>query len=338
MRAFNFLGAVAGILGTTLTVALAVAAWASGEYAPQVVIAALGTVNIALAIICLLMFLRSEELSRDKLKLEPLVDAQGREITQFERAIKKIESDYCEAASALHSILDQLRDKMYDLGGVVEAIDRGDSVLDPVLRDHVRTNEMFYLFVVDIVKTSMDILTGGKCSVCIKFVFENEREILMLRTFMRDSNSYRERKIADLMATVYPYYDNTAFKEILDGKRNYYASDDLSSEKPYFNSNQNWREQYNSTLVCPIRILGLPENDNDGVYYSVLGFICVDNREGGLAKQICVQTLASVADSLYNHFLAYHKLTDLAWDVMDDGLSSAHPPEGHESASTDVSR
>jgi len=286
-------------------------------------IISLAAVNVTLAIVCVAVFLRSEALSRHNAELEPVAKIKDEKIAFLQSRIEAIASNHGEVADILHSIQDQLRDRVYELLATKLALDVGETPSETELVDLERTNEMFYLFVVNNIKTAMDTLTDDKCSVCIKMLVEGDQGILMLRTFMRDSSSYRERKVADTEAAEYPYFENTAFKEILSGDRNYYASNDLSAETTYINSNRNWRELYNSTLVCPIRMQLIPEEETDSVDYSVLGFLCVDNRRGGLAERVSVQTLASIADSLYNHFLVFSNIRDAIYQSSQTAAAEA---------------
>ncbi len=169
----------------------------------------------------------------------------------------------------------------------------------------------------------LDIMSGDKCAVCIKIldIDESPKDIIMVRTFMRDSSSYRERKSSDKSIYQYPYYENTAFKTILSrSPDSYYASDSLCTETTYVNANNKWQKFYNSTLVCPIRMELVDEMETQDTDYSILGFICVDNLKGGLNNRACIQLLASVSDSLYNHFLMFNTVRGAIFDAPADQL------------------
>ncbi|CAA0116787.1 Uncharacterised protein [Halioglobus japonicus] len=314
-QSLSFVFGLSSLIGLVLTAIVTLYTVFASNYAasPNVLILSLAAVNIALGVVCVTLFQISERANKENLALTPVISALEGEKQGLLDRIQSIKDMNAEIANITHSIQDQLRDRIYELNAQHEASVTGEEISTLEQVDISRTNEMFYLFLVDNIKRIYDILTGENCAVCIKFLeeFEADNEIY-LRTFMRDSGSYRIRKSSDRAIYSFPYHENTAFKQILssDPSNTYYASDNLSNEQTYVNLNSNWRAHYNATLVCPIQIEVLIEDYDESIAreFDVLGFICIDNMNGGLSNPTAVNILAGIADSLYNHFLLYNSL------------------------------
>lgn len=326
----EFVFGLSSLIGLVITVALTAYAIANQSYAPEAsaMIVSLGAINLILAILVVRSLMKVESAARELAQVEPLSREKTERIQKLEETLARSDRELDQIGSTIHNIQDQLRDRMHELLAVKESIDADDPPSTTELVDLHRTNEMFYLFVVNNLKTAMDILTGDNCAISIKLIAEGESGLLMLKTFMRDASSYRARKGADSSAVEYPYYENTAFYEIMSGEqRNYFASDNLSAETTYINSNRNWRKLYNATLVCPIRMQMIRDEETDSLDYSVIGFVCVDNMRGGLTKPASVEFLASVTDSLYNHFLLFTYISEAIGDGEADGDGATPTPQ-----------
>lgn len=152
--------------------------------------------------------------------------------------------------------------------------------------EHRRNSfRMFIIGMLTNIKEIFDILTFDEVSVCIKLLDKDEdKDEFLVKTFMRDSISYRVRSETENFLPEYPVHENTAFKNIMDpySPDSYYMCNDLENEKGYINANKNWRKSYNACLVVPIRILEKAKT------YSVLGFICVDNFKGNFDDKIAM--------------------------------------------------
>lgn len=316
----EYIFGLSSLIGLLISIGLTLYALFSGNYAPDAgaMLVSLGAVNVVLAIVVVGALLKAEEYWKRIGELGPLGQLQEEKIRSLSAQLVTQRDNGYEVARIIHNIQDQLRDRINELFQATEDIDNDDPPSIEELLDLQRTNEMFYLFLVDNLKIMMDALTGDKCAVTIKIVEASEGGVFMMRTFMRDAVSYRARKSADSSAAEYPYYENTAFREILSGpRRNFYVSDNLSGESTYSNSNPHWKRLYNATLVCPIRMQLNSETPTDRQEHSVLGFLCVDNLRGGLDRPDCVELLASVADSLFNHFLMLDHVTAAASAGLD---------------------
>jgi hypothetical protein len=180
----------------------------------------------------------------------------------------------------------------------------------------IKSFEKYTLFMVNNIKEIFDLLTNEKCNICIKFIIsnsENPKELLV-KTWLRDSISYRERSEIDRKLPNYPCNENTAFKRIISDEysESYFLSNDLLNERGYINLNPNWQNSYNACLVVPIRI-ALSENE-----YSIVGFICVDNTRGGFDKP-GFNILASFADSCFNLFYIFNNFKNKAMEANRKG-------------------
>lgn len=306
-QTIDYLLNVSSFIGLIFTVVVTMVSIQDGGFtnSSMGVIAALAIVNVML---CILLASQSRRVSFLNLIKSKRLSSQNR-LKKVIEDKSLIINDICETT---HNINDQMRDRIFELFDnysreLNEADPQEKSNPDVLLQNFRRTNEMFHLFLIDNVRNAFESITGDKCSTCIKILaLDDYSEDILVRTYIRDSNSYRARKGSDDEIFEYAYYENTAFKTILSSGNNasYYACDDLSSESTYINLNDGWKSIYNATLVAPIRMkLGSPATE-----YSVIGFICVDNKGGGLNNEACINLLASIADSLYSHFVLLNGL------------------------------
>ena len=177
--------------------------------------------------------------------------------------------------------------------------------------------EKYMIYLLDILKTLFDVTTSDICRVCIKMVLEgeeakeqvitdNSRKDVYIGTYLRDSSSLRESEITDDKISSFFYNENWAFQKILEPRfdDSWYLNNDLSGDPAYKNYRANWKSDYNATLVVPIRIKTEPN------CYSVIGFICVDNKKGNFKKDIEKDILASIGDHLYHIFRSFSDLKE----------------------------
>jgi hypothetical protein len=165
--------------------------------------------------------------------------------------------------------------------------------------------KMFLLYMLSNIKEAFDIITDDECAACIKMIDNQE-----ITTFMRDPVSYRSR---DGAPSKYPYYENTAFKNILSNRRPdlYFLSNNLPSEKTYVNGNPHCNRDYLATLVVPIRLVLNKQGESQ-----IIGFICVDNFKGNFTEKLSVDTLAVFADLSFPLFASFNLLKVRAAEAM----------------------
>lgn len=82
----------------------------------------------------------------------------------------------------------------------------------------------------------------------------------------------------------------------------YFASDNLLYEKEYRNGNNQWGKYYNSCLVVPISIFIEEKTRN------IIGFLCVDNKEGNLNNSSNIEFMFAVGDLFYSFFCEIHRI------------------------------
>jgi hypothetical protein len=155
----------------------------------------------------------------------------------------------------------------------------------------------------DIVDTAAAIAskeTGTGCAVAVKLLclpspnssLPNEP---LISTVVRDSKSALERANSP---NRFPYTKNTAFEKIVQkNKPNAYycCADLLEAERlgQYKNINENWRTQYNSTLVLAIA------DPTMGLSARVYGFLCLDSWAGDLTRPAIRHLMLAFTGQLY---------------------------------------
>lgn len=192
-------------------------------------------------------------------------------------------------------------------------LQRNEKITKEGIQSITRNFFMFNVALLSNIKDLFDKLTDGNCGISIKFTdsdqpIDDPSEMLskyFVIPFMRDPISYRRRHQTDAEIPRFGAQSNTAFLEILNPNlpNSHFVCDDLSSLSKYVNLNPRWRDQYNSTLVVPIRFeIGQRRTkDNSRVIqkHDTLGFLCIDNMGGGLNNRRCIDYAHALADSYY---------------------------------------
>lgn len=122
-------------------------------------------------------------------------------------------------------------------------------------------------------------ITGKECCASIKLYNSSDGTIA---TSTRGYEQDHKRKVADNKLPSFYYKWNSAFDKIISGagrvdrKSNYYLSNWLQLWRVigrYNNINPNWLQCYTAVIVLQIYI-------GDGTEDGIIGFLCVDNRNG----------------------------------------------------------
>jgi hypothetical protein len=136
-------------------------------------------------------------------------------------------------------------------------------------------------------------ITSRPCHCSIKLFVENDH----VSTKARDVLSHNHaRRSVDEHKKSYPYRENTAFKRIIDeDARWFYIENDLATAAArgeYINSNSNWRDHYNATVVVPIT-----EHENPAAVTraSCLGFLTADSATAHFEQDISLAILRQYA-------------------------------------------
>jgi hypothetical protein len=165
----------------------------------------------------------------------------------------------------------------------------------------LRAFEKFLTNTLAYTKSYFDLMTNSKNACCLKLLKDRKA-----KTLLRDPISFKERKRNDVdLSTkenkLYDVDNNTAFKTICDSNKmqSWYICDDCHQRHKngeYANTNPNWDKLYKAVAVFPIS--KLQPNDTR----KILGFICVDNKNGNLASEVTKETLGAIGDALYTVF------------------------------------
>jgi len=250
----------------------------------------LAVVIVIIALANMLLLRRYDKLDRESSKEYHLLDLKFRKsassISCLEEKIKDELNTKTKIAQIIHNFSHEYRNVINEIHSDLISQDYSNF-------ENRRTSfRMFIVYMLSNIKEVFDILTFDEVSVCIKILYKEE-EKFFVKTFMRDNISYRERSDTEKFLPEYPYYENTAFKNIMDihCPDSHYLCNDLNKEKGYSNINKKWRKYYNACLVVPIRLIIGKHSSN------VIGFICVDNFEGKFDDRIAVDILASFGDN-----------------------------------------
>lgn len=310
---------IASVLGLVFTIVYTLASVYAGSFDLSAIsiIISLGIVNGILATICIILTRDNYGLSGRKTSSDISLIETKNQLLNISRELKTEKEKLDELTFLIHNIQDQLRDRVVELSAFLEAIiaDKEFVPEQADIIDALRITRQFNLYLVNNIKDIFDSLTGDTCSACIKIIDINDDDEFVVQTLMRDTKSFRERKSNDgLLNAPFPWYENTAFKMILSNEMSdsYYVCDDLRKEQTYINLNKNWNKFYNATLVAPIRIHLSDSNFDEDIDSNVIGFICVDNKKGGFDSQSSIESMASIADSLFTYFNVSGRLLDQA--------------------------
>jgi hypothetical protein len=124
-------------------------------------------------------------------------------------------------------------------------------------------------------------------------------------TVYRDPETYEKyREKREVGNRIYDVQRNTAFIHIFQDREQVFANDDLRAlGDAYKNENERWSEQYNATIVAPIRY-SVPEKGK----YRCFGFIAIDclnvRKENLFENEEAKYIIGHAADLMANFFLA----------------------------------
>jgi hypothetical protein len=227
------------------------------------------------------------------------------EVYKTEESLKNIRNLLKVQSKITHNIFHHLRYLIYSLREFNYAITVEKKRLDQVNAVNLLNSvAQFLITLADNLKIYCDKASKDDCAVTIKLITKIGSEHL-IKTYIRDSASYRERKESDFIDSKHPkiYYasDNTAFNLICsaDFKDTYFVSNnlkDMFDNGKYTNSNPKWQSYYNATVVLPISIVP----DKEKPYKrDIAGFLCIDNRNGNLTERNLIDILGGIADMLF---------------------------------------
>ena len=143
-------------------------------------------------------------------------------------------------------------------------------------------------------------LIGKQCVVTVKLLTKENDGKWFVTSYARSEND-SERDKADPKRFEVNTGQNAAFDQSLmpntTGRITHFYSGDLRKHKQYSNQRLNWQQYYQSTIVVPIRCLGV----NGKFQREDIGFLCVDTKSRNrLNNGHHVTMLAALADQMYN--------------------------------------
>ncbi|MCB1734156.1 MAG: hypothetical protein H6981_05450 [Gammaproteobacteria bacterium] len=142
-------------------------------------------------------------------------------------------------------------------------------------------------------------LTGRNCVVTVKLLTK-ENDNVFVTTYARSENDSERDKASPKRFEVNTG-QNTAFDEALmpntTGHISHFYSGDLRKHKHYNNQRPSWDKCYQSTIVVPIRCLGVEGKSTR----EDIGFLCIDTKSRNrLNNSHHVVMMAALADQMYN--------------------------------------
>jgi len=212
-----------------------------------------------------------------------------------------------EIAIILHNLSHEARNVTIRNKSLSDKYSDGEAPDQLELQDIIREFLMFNLLYLDNTKALFDRITGFSTAVSIKIIDledgsataedDNVPTVYWLRTFMRDTTSYRQRRETDMRLPRFSTADNTAFSTILndDTAATSYVCNDLSAELQYQNKNRRWREFYNATLVSPIRI----DVGRMRTRLAYIGFLAIDSKKGTFEDPQAAEWAHAISDLYY---------------------------------------
>jgi len=143
-------------------------------------------------------------------------------------------------------------------------------------------------------------------------VFNAEQKMLLeandqwVITAFRDPETYESKMDQrEVGCRIYNINKNTAFIHIFKEKKQIFACDDLGAlGETYLNENRNWKEQYNATIVAPVRFYYYKEGGDLFRYFGLVAVDCMNPGKNNLFRNDeATNIVGQAADLLANYFL-----------------------------------
>lgn len=288
------------LIGLFLTIALAYTSTASQTSLGASIgaIIALAAVNVFMIVTMLFGYRRQSTIAHENMSLAV-------QASSLREAAQRSEDNLFETSSWFADVHEVARDRSNEL---ISAIHSKAEISNEEIVELQRTNEMYFLFLIDKVRTLYSELVRHPCAVTL-YLVEADSDQNRILTFMRDTRSYNSRKHLDANSNGLRHWQHSAFRAILEGDQGFFASNDLANLKAYVDPNQRWHSMYNSLLATPIRMELAAVSGGDGrVEYAVIGIVIVDSLEGHLDTPLCRNLSRAICALLYNHFTLLNQL------------------------------
>lgn len=157
--------------------------------------------------------------------------------------------------------------------------------------------EEFLQRLVDDLQHALSDFTDNQCVVTIKLLYHDPKtDAAMVETIFRDSFSADSRKEQFSAKEPFRPKDHFMFKEIIERMPfdAFLAFDNIKRDCPsYFHPSNHWRSFFNSSAVHAI---SSPDNSESE---RIFGFLCVDNKKGGLDADVTRYTLSIASTAIF---------------------------------------
>lgn len=187
------------------------------------VVITLAVVNFLLVLTAIYSIRRYDKLLQEHSRADSV-------IKKLDRRIQKLSKDIAAEIEKEGIIATVFHNFCHEYRKVVSEI-KSDLTIDDysLFNDRKGSFEKFIHYMVTNIKQVFDVLTNDSCAISIKIL---DKE-LIVRTYVRDHISYRERSEIDRHLPKYNCQQNTAFKNILDPycHDSYYLCNDLKQER-----------------------------------------------------------------------------------------------------------
>lgn len=242
---------------------------------------------------------------------QSLYNKQGRLLRLF-RNVTYLKAQLDSRDVAYNDISKYLQDLFHRRTGISQQMHK--TIQGQRTDGDLRTDVKEYIqYLLNQTKLIFDKYTEYDTSTCLKMITihrelngnfgrngESPQEIL---TFDRDHSSKETRGKVDKEQETMEYLciRNTAFREIMynRGRDNYFYHNDLlelERQGLYENINPYWKNHYKATAVHAIKDPGQPRTEG------VIGFLCIDNMNGGFDDKFSKHMLSLLSDTLYYAF------------------------------------
>lgn len=221
-----------------------------------------------------------------------------------------------------HELLHKLRDAICHMDDTITKSPSKESFEETVTQDSLQF--------VDLLSKELTEITGYKIRVCIKSInyldCASQNGEIKILTFARSGKANIVETIQEHKKSI-NVSENTDFSEIVENggnkrQRQFFYEKNLAEYddklrregKQYRNSNISWKNDYITTIVCPIRSRRRTHTaQGDSIEYDLRGFLCVDSLDENAFQNeysdFCFDLLEGLADILYvylNKFISYY--------------------------------
>lgn len=163
--------------------------------------------------------------------------------------------------------------------------------------DYRKKADIYLSFLVDDLEKLFSDYTQNVCVVSIKLLsYDTNLECSIVQTRYRDSNNGGNRLKEYSHLEPFEIEQHSFISMIVNRTPfdAFFASDDIRSDYTnYQNPNDNWKSLFNSSAIHAV------VSPDHRVQEKIFGFLCVDNRKGGLDNDVVKALMAIVSTSIF---------------------------------------